>query len=155
MSALRRDFEVDALKTDEHPNELYGRLVAVNSKLKGLGSGYNEDEIRMRFVMAIETQGELCANAIQQYRGTHLDGPGWSLETLLGFLNHIYATRNNTLKHEMREDEGMKGFLTISKCDHCKKLGHSANVCRVLHPTEWGNGKMKQRNVSSAVKLAT
>ncbi len=155
VSALRRDFEVDALKTDEHPNELYGRLVAVNSKLKGLGSGYNEDEIRTRFVTAIETQGELYANAIQQYRGTHLDGPGWSLETLLGFLNHIYATRNNTLKHEMREDEGMKGFLTISKCDHCKKLGHSANVCRVLHPTEWGNGKMKQRNVSSAVKLAT
>ncbi len=40
VSALRRDFETDMLKTGEHPNELYGRLVAVNSKLKSLGSGY-------------------------------------------------------------------------------------------------------------------
>ncbi len=42
-SDLQRDWETNVIKPGEHPNELYSRLIAINSKLRALGSGYSEE----------------------------------------------------------------------------------------------------------------
>ncbi len=101
--------------------------------------------MRMRFVTAVETQGELCAHAIQQYRGTQLDGPGWNLEILLGFLNHMYTVRSSNTENEM------KGLIMgSSKCAHCGKAGHDKENCWALHPKKRYDNGMKSK--SSTIK---
>ncbi len=102
MSTWQKDWEHEILKTGEHPNELYGRLIMINSKLKGLDAGYTADQLKMRFASAMEQNEDgTYANAIQQYRSTQIGGSGWDLEILLEFLTHVYETRKprETLRH--------------------------------------------------------
>ncbi len=126
MATLQREWETSELNVNEHPNELYGRLVAINSKLKSLGAGYNEEQLQMRFVTAVETHGETYTNAIQQYRGTQISGNGWKMGTLLEFLTHVHDTR----KPKTLERPEMRGLAVSSaNCDFCKKVGHTTDEC--------------------------
>ncbi len=94
MSALLKEWERCTLKEGEHPNELYGKLTAINSKLEALNAGHTCDQLKMRFVSVIEQdESGKYTHAIQQYRGTQIEGAGWSLKTLLEFLTHIYNTQ--------------------------------------------------------------
>ncbi len=52
MSALQKEWEKSTLEAGEHPNELYGRLIATSSKLKGLNAGYTREQLMIRFVTA-------------------------------------------------------------------------------------------------------
>ncbi len=133
VSVLQKDWEQNTLAAGEHQNELYGRLVATNSKLKGLGVGYTDEQLKMRFVAAIEGQDsdDTYINAIQQYRGTQIEGKGWSLKKLLEYLNHIYDTRRTTTA----EKPEIKGLIANTvTCDHCKKVGHTVNECWTRGP---------------------
>ncbi len=120
MSTLQKEWEQSVLKVGEHPHELYGRLLATNSKLTELGVGHTREQLQMKFVAAIEGQDgdETYVNAIQQYRGTQLEGKGWSLESLLEFLTHIHETRKPATAITME----MRGLATRNvTCSYCKK----------------------------------
>ncbi len=132
MSALQKEWERNTLKAGEHPNELYGRLVTINSKMEGLGGGYTAEQLKMRFVAAIEEREDgMYTNAIQQYRGTQIEGSGWSLDTLLEFLTHIYDIQ----KQKPPEKPEMKGLIIKEIiCDHCKRHGHKKDQCWELNP---------------------
>ncbi len=144
MSELQRNWEMNEAKPDEHPNELYGRLIAINSKLKSLRAGYSEEQLQMRFVAAIEQDASgFYTNAMQQYRGTQIGGEGWDMGTLLEFLTHIHdmRKRQNPGKFEM------KGLVitTIEKCVHCNRRGHKEENCWRKHPEKQPRSKQKSR----------
>ncbi len=135
---------------DEHPNELYRRLITTNSKLKGLHAGYTDEQLKMKFVSAIEEQGPngIYAYAIQQYRGKQFEGNSWSLETLSEFLTHIFDTQRSV----KQEEPEMRGMLTATvNCNNCGKSGHSSKNCWIKYP-EKINIKRKLRNVLSVEK---
>ncbi len=147
MTELQRNWETNEVRSEEHPSKLYGRLIAINSKLKGLGAGYSEDQLKMRFVAAIEQDASgLYTNAMQQYRGTQIGGKGWDVGTLLEFLTHIYDMhkQQNPSKFEM------KGLAVPDavKCAYCNKRGHKEENCRRKYPEnqhrgKWGMSKPK------------
>ncbi len=42
------------------------------------------------------------------------------------------------------QNTGMKGFLTISKCDHCKKQGHNIKECWIKNPSKRNQNKNRK-----------
>ncbi len=145
MSELQRNWETNEAKPDEHPNELYGRLIAINSKLKSLGAGYSDEQLQMRYVAAVEKDASgLYTNAMQQYRGTQIDGEGWDMGTLLEFLTHVH----DTLKPQNPGKFEMKGLVTttIEKCVHCNKRGHKEEDCWRKYPEKRPRSKRKMFN---------
>ncbi len=131
-SDLQRDWETNVARLGEHPNELFGRLITINSKLKNLGAGYSEEQLQIRLVAAIEQESSgLYTSAIQQYRGALISGAGWDMAALLEFLTHIY----DTSKRQVKREPELKGFIAREAyCDHCRRKGHSKNNCWSLDP---------------------
>ncbi len=79
-SNLQREWETNVASMGEHPSQLYGRLIAINSKLINLGAGYSDEQVQIRFVAAIEQESSrIYINAIQQYRGALISGMGWNM----------------------------------------------------------------------------
>ncbi len=145
MSDLQKEWEENEVKRGEHPNELYGRLIAINSKLKNLGAGYTEDQLQMRFVAAVEKDvSRLYTSAMQQYRGAQICGNGWDMAILLEFLTHVHDTnkRDNPVKPEMK---GL-AMPNVVKCAHCNKRGHKEENCWSKYPEKQPRGKRGMSN---------
>ncbi len=53
---LLHQWESESLKMGEHPDELYGRLTAMNSRLEKHGEVISDANLTRRFVSAIETR---------------------------------------------------------------------------------------------------
>ncbi len=118
MSVLHKDWESSKFMDNEHPNDLYGRLIHINGQLDGLGAGYNEQQLKMRFVAAVEKEvNQMYEAVILQYRGTQFGGAGWSLEALIELLSHVYETKSNKIKSCMPEMKGL--VVDRSACSHC------------------------------------
>ncbi len=135
IADLQKEWEMEAMRQNEHPSELCGRLVAINSKLKNLRVGFNDGQLQSRFVAALErdTSGTYKL-ALQQYRGAQITGNGWDMATLLEFLTHVCESE----KRENKSNPVMKGLATprVSKCVHCKRAGHNEEDCWVKYPSK-------------------
>ncbi len=140
LAALLQEWEGETLGVEEHPDELHGRLVAMNSKLASLGEGYSEAKLLTRFVSAIERSGDArYASAIQQYRGAVIQGNPYSLEKLREFLSYVYATPST------RAEPTLKGLVTTPQCTHCGKPGHVEDDCWTKDPARRTNGRKAVR----------
>ncbi len=130
LATLLQEWESETLGVEEHPDEFHGCLIAMNSKLTSLGEGYSEAKLLTRFVSGVERSGDTrYASAIQQYRGAVIQGNPYSLEKLREFLSYVYATPSiHTVKPTSR------GLATTSRCDHCKKVGYTADDCWTKDP---------------------
>ncbi len=133
IASLLQLWERETLKQSEHPDELYGCLTAINSRLAGLGEEYTDTKLLMRFISAVERSGdERYSPAIQQYYGAQIQGSGYTLDQLRELLARVNAT-SEAVK---MAGPTLKGLATTPKCAHCGKLGHVENDCWTRHPTK-------------------
>ncbi len=143
MSVLHGDWESRRLMDDEHPNDLYGRLININAQLEGLDTEYIDQQLKMRFIAAIEKSGNnMYKAAILQYRGTQFGGAGWSLETLIELLSHVCETKSNKIKSCVPEMKGL--VMERNTCTHCGGSGHNKENCWVLDPKKMPNNMRRK-----------
>ncbi len=133
IASLLQLWEREALRQGEYPDELYGRLTAINSRLAGLGEEYTDTKLLMRFVSAVErSEDERYSPATQQYYGAQILGSGYTLDQLREFLARVNATS----KAVKMAGPTLKRLATTPKCAHCGKLGHVENDCWTRHPAK-------------------
>ncbi|MCP4255454.1 MAG: hypothetical protein GY775_19035 [Candidatus Scalindua sp.] len=67
--------------------------------------------------------------------------PSQQLRELLGM---TYKESNDNSKE--RDCSRMKGFMSIMKCDYCKKQGHSSEECWTKHPSKRVQNNYRQKS---------
>ncbi len=135
-------WESERLGENEHPDELYARLVDIKRKLSKIGQKIDDKNLTRRFISAIETNGSKAyKDAIAYYRGKTIEKKPCPDRDLREYLDILYQSRK---EHGKEQNTGMKGFLTISKCDYCKKQGHNIKECWIKDPSKRNQNKQRQ-----------
>eukprot|EP01084_Bolivina_argentea_P067110 122303_1 len=142
---LLHQWENDALKPGEHPDELYGRLTAMRRRLEKHREVTSDANLTRRFVSAIERQeGNKYSDVITFYRGQMILNNPWNISNLREFLTYVHVS-----KSQVTDSPTKKGLGSITGCTYCGKTGHKEDDCWNKHPK---NGKLHSNGKDSPPK---
>ncbi len=127
---LLHQWENDTLRPGEHPDELYGRLMATKRRLEKHGEVISDTNLTRRFVSAIERQeGHKYNDVITFYRGQMILNNPCNISNLREFLAYVHVS-----KSQVTDSSTIKGLASISGCTYCGKTGHKEENCWNKHP---------------------
>ncbi len=141
---LLHQWENEVLLANEHPDQLYGRLYLMKTRLEKLGKNMSEANPTRRFVLAIEKEeNNKYRDVITFYRGQMIIGNTCPVASLREFLSYVYAN-----KIDRATKPAMKGLASITGCSNCGKVGHSERECWSKRPRNKKNTEKGQRTHS-------
>ncbi len=141
--ALYHAWEEETLNSGEHPDVLWARLASIQRKLLKLNEDCSDKSLVRKFISAIQkSPNNQYESIIASYKGQLVMGKPYTALQLRELLGMTYKESKENRKEE---NAGMKGFLTISKCDHCKKQGHNIKECWTKDPSKRNQNKQRQK----------
>ncbi len=133
---LLYQWENEVLQTEEHPDQLYGRLTSMRTKLQNLGETISDANLTRRFVSAIgKEKNNKYKDVITFYRGQIITGNPCTISSLREFLSYVHVNEPGRAT-----EPTMKGLASITKCTHCGKIGHKEDDCWNKYPK---NGRFR------------
>ncbi len=133
---LLQQWENEVLLANEHPDQLYGRLCLMKTKLQNLGEAISDANLTRRFVSAIgKEENNKYRDVITFYRGQMIIGNTCPVANLREFLSYVYVNKPNRAI-----EPTMKGLASITGCTYCGKTGHKEDDCWNKYPK---NGRFR------------
>ncbi len=150
---LHHAWEEETLNDGEHPDILWARLTSIQRKLQKLNEECSDKGLIREFISAIQKLPNNPYNSIiTSYKGQLVMGKPYTALQLRKLLGMTYKESKENGKVQ---NTGMKGFLTVSKCDYCKKQGHNIKEYWIKGPSKRNQNKQRQRGSNLKSKQET
>ena len=133
---LKKEFEIQKMKESESVKEYGSKLMTIVNQIKLLGEDFPTQRIVEKLLVSLPEKYESKISYLE-------DSKDLSKISFTELINALQAVdQRGTMRREANEWEDdvvylakeLKGKGKISRCDHCKKLGHEEKDC-------WHKGK--------------